>query len=63
MTMVRHELATTALVFGLIVLMALGLAQVIKSANVKMEARCAAQGGQVIVTPGEVSRCLLPASR
>ena len=63
MTTLRHEVATTALALGLIVLVALGLAQWIKSTNVKIEARCTAQGGQSIVTPGEVSRCLLPAAR
>ena len=61
--MIRHELATGALALGLIVLVAFGLAQWIKATNVKIEARCTAQGGQALVTPGEVSKCLLPVAR
>ena len=61
--MTRHDLACLALALGAVVLLGLGLAQGIKGANVKVEARCSAQGGQVIVTPGQVSRCLLPIAR
>jgi hypothetical protein len=55
--------ASYALFAGVIMLVAFGLAVATKATNVKVEARCTAQGGQVIVTPGQVSRCLLPAAR
>jgi hypothetical protein len=58
-----EEFANYALFAGVIMLVAFGLAMAIKGTNVKVEARCIAQGGQVIVTPGEVSRCLLPPAR
>jgi hypothetical protein len=61
--MTRHDLACLSLALGAAVILGLGLAQGIKAANVKVEARCSAQGGQVIVTPWQVSRCLLPAAR
>ena len=51
-----------ALTFGIIVLLAIGLGTLINHGNVKIEARCLEQGGQVLRTPGEVSRCLLPPS-
>jgi hypothetical protein len=51
-----------ALTFGIIVLLAIGLGTLINHGNVKIEARCSEQGGQVLRTPGEVSRCLLPPS-
>ena len=57
------QIATYALVAGMIMLMAVGIATLTNRANVKIEARCIAQGGQVLVTPGEVSRCLLPTAR
>lgn len=60
--MTRHDLSCLALALGAVVLLGLGLSQGIKAANVKVEARCIAQGGQVIVTPGKVSQCLLPAA-
>lgn len=44
-----------------IVAIAFGYALLLKTANAKVEARCAANGGQVLVTPGDVSRCLQPA--
>jgi hypothetical protein len=50
--------ATATLV---IVAIAVGYALLLKTANAKVEARCAANGGQVLVTPGDVSRCLQPA--
>ena len=63
----RRELIKTvgiwAATFGVIMLMAVGIATLTNRANVKIEARCTAQGGQVIVTPGQVSRCLLPTAR
>jgi hypothetical protein len=58
-----EEFANYALFGGVIMLVAFGLALAIKATNVKIEARCIAQGGQVLVTPGEVSRCLLPPTR
>jgi hypothetical protein len=58
-----EEFANYALFSGVIMLVAFGLALAIKATNVKIEARCIAQGGQVLVTPGEVSRCLLPPTR
>jgi len=57
------QIATYALVAGIIMLMAVGVATLTNRANVKIEARCIEQGGQVLVTPGEVSRCLLPTGR
>ena len=58
-----EQIATYALVAGIIVRLAAGIAILTNRANVKIEARCLAQGGQVLVTPGEVSRCLLPTAR
>ena len=55
--------ASYSLFAGVMVLVALGLSLAIKATNVKVGARCIAQGGQVLVTPGEVSRCLLPTAR
>ena len=55
--------AAYALFFGFIILVTSGLILLINHANVRIEARCQAQGGQVLRTPGEVSRCLLPAAR
>jgi len=57
------EFAHYALFAGVIMLVAVGIAILTNHANVKIEARCIAQGGQVLVTPGEVSRCLLPPTR
>jgi len=56
------EFAVYALTFGVLTLVALGLAILINGANVNIEAKCQAAGGQVLRTPGEVSRCLLPAA-
>lgn len=58
-----EEFANYALFAGVMMLFVFGLALAIKATNVKVEARCISRGGQVIVTPGEVSRCLLPAAR
>jgi hypothetical protein len=57
------DFAVYALTFGVIVLAALGLAILINSSNVDIEAKCQAAGGQVLRTPGEVSQCLLPTTR
>ena len=58
-----EEFANYALFAGVIMLVIFGLSFAIRATNVKIEARCIAQGGQVLVTPGEVSRCLLPPTR
>jgi hypothetical protein len=55
------DFAVYALTAGVLVLAALGLAIMINSANVNIEAQCQTAGGQVLKTPGEVSKCLLPA--
>jgi hypothetical protein len=55
--------AAYSIAAGLVVLVTFVLVVATKAVNVKVESRCIAQGGQVIVTPGEVSRCLLPAAR
>jgi hypothetical protein len=52
--------ASYALFAGVIVLVFAGLILLINHGNVRIEARCLEQGGQVLRTPGEVSRCLLP---
>jgi hypothetical protein len=54
------DFAVYALTAGVLVLAALGLAMMINSANVNIEAKCQAAGGQVLKTPGEISKCLLP---
>ena len=63
----RRELLKTigicVTTFAGIILLAIGYCTLLNSANVKVETRCTAQGGQVLVTPGEVSRCLLPTAR
>lgn len=62
--MTRLEtLASYTLFFGVILLVTAGLITLINHGNVRIEARCLEQGGQVLRTPGEVSRCLLPPTR
>jgi len=56
-----QEIAVYALTFGVLTLAALGLAILINSANVNIDSKCQAAGGQVLKTPGEISKCLLPA--
>ena len=58
-----QTLKATAIATLVILLATAGYAALLTNANARIEARCAAQGGQVIVTPGEVSRCLRPAAR
>ena len=58
-----QEFAVYALTFGVLTLAALGLAIMINSANVSIEANCQAAGGQVLRTPGSISKCLLPPAR
>ena len=61
----RRELLRTIgiwiITFAVIILLAIGYAILLNSANARIETRCAAQGGQALVTPGEVTRCLRPA--
>jgi|688.fasta_scaffold644477_3 hypothetical protein len=40
---------------------AIGYVFLLQSANDRIEARCAADGSQVLTQPGDVSRCLRPA--
>ena len=47
--------------WGVIILLAIGFNIVLTNVNAKIEAKCQAVGGQVIVTPGEVTQCLRPA--
>ena len=55
------DFAVYALTLGVLTLAALGVAILINSGNVNIEAKCQAAGGQVLKTPGEISKCLLPA--
>jgi ABC-type uncharacterized transport system permease subunit len=55
------DFAVYVLTAGVLVLTALGLAILINSANVNIEAQCQAANGQVLKTPGQISKCLLPA--
>jgi hypothetical protein len=61
----RRELLKTATIWvstgAVIILLAIGYGTLLNRANDRIEARCAAQGGQALVTPGEVTRCLQPA--
>ena len=58
-----RTIAIYALTFGVIIVFASGLIVATNNANVKIESNCQLAGGQVMRTPGEVSRCLLPAAR
>lgn len=58
-----NAIGTWVATFAVIILLAIGLGALINQGNVKIEARCLEQGGQVLRTPGEVSRCLLPPAR
>ena len=55
--------AIYALSIAGVILLAIGVAALENSANVGIEAKCQAQGGQVLRTPGELSRCILPPTR
>ena len=57
-----QNLKATAIATLLIILATAGYAALLNTGNAHIEARCAAQGGQVLVTPGQVSRCLRPAA-
>lgn len=62
----RRELLKTigiwATTFGVLILLAIGYGTLLNRANDRIETRCAEQGGQALVTPGEVTRCLRPAA-
>ena len=58
-----QEIAVYALTLGVLTLITLGVMILINGANVKVEAKCQAAGGQVLSTPGHISKCLLPATR
>ena len=60
---VLNAVAAYAIATGIIVALLGGSVMLINHGNVRIEARCQAAGGQVLRTPGEVSRCLLPAAR
>lgn len=40
-----------------------GYAALLTHTNARIEARCSDRGGQVLLTPGYPSRCLLPVAR
>ena len=50
------DFAVYALTLGVLTLAALGLAMMINSANVSIETKCQAAGGQVLKTPVEISK-------
>ena len=61
----RRELLKTigiwVATWTVIIALAIGYLTLLNRANDRIEARCAAHGGQALVTPGEVTRCLQPA--
>lgn len=58
-----QTLKATAIALLIITLATAGYAALLTRANARIEAKCAAQGGQALVTPGQPTRCLLPAAR
>ena len=58
-----QTLKATAIAILLIAMATAGYAALLNTGNARIEARCTARGGQALVTPGEVSRCLLPTAR
>ena len=58
-----QTLKATALALLVITLATAGYVALLRNGNPRIEAKCISQGGQVIVAPGEASRCLLPAAR
>ena len=55
------EATVFATIFGLVII---GLAFVVLHfRNPQIEAKCIANGGQVLVTPGRMSSCLYPAPK
>ena len=61
----RRELLKTigiwVATWTVIIALAIGYLTLLNRANDRIEARCAAHGGQALVTLGEVTRCLQPA--
>jgi hypothetical protein len=58
-----QTLKATAIAILVIALATASYAALLNTGNARIEARCTARGGQVLVTPGEVARCLLPPTR
>ena len=56
-----QEVAIYGLVLGISILLCFGLVLAINHANIKVEAKCTASGGQVFTRPGRISSCLHPA--
>jgi hypothetical protein len=55
------EVAVYALIWGVIMLLLVVSVVLTKHENVGIEAQCQASGGQVLQSPGHISKCLLPA--
>jgi hypothetical protein len=55
-----REVAVYTLTWGVIMLLLVGVMILTKHENVGIEARCQAAGGQVLQSPGNISKCLLP---
>ena len=58
-----QTLKATTIALLVIILATACYVALLRNGNPRIESRCIAQGGQVIVAPGELSRCLLPAAR
>jgi len=58
-----QTLKATAIALLVITLATAGYVALLRNGNARIEAKCQASGGQVLVTPGQVSKCLLPAAR
>ena len=55
-----QEVAVYSLTLGIILLLISVLVVLINHENVRIEAKCQVSGGQVLQTPGHISKCLLP---
>jgi len=55
-----REVAVYALTLGVIMLLLVVSVVLTKHENVGIEAQCQASGGQVLQSPGNISKCLLP---
>jgi len=58
-----QTLKATAIALLIITLATAGYVALLHNANARTEAKCQAAGGQVLMTPGDFSKCLLPAAR
>ena len=56
-----QEVAVYSLTLGIILLLSVGVVMLTNHENVRIEAKCQASGGQVLQSPGHISKCLLPA--